>query len=232
MCLESNQGLEVVTVILPIQITFRNMESSEVVEEWIREEAAKLDEFYPHIMACRVAVELPSRRHRWGSLYHIRIDLTVPGGELVVKHEPSLHSSFQQTDGRKLVKHLEISAPHRELRQAIDDAFKAMGRRLQDYARRQRGDVKTHEATPRGRVSKLAPAEGYGFLETPGGREIYFHENSVLNDGFRRLKIGTVVTFVEEEGEKGPQASTVKLTRSQRVRAKEPTALARAAAGS
>ena len=197
----------------PMQITFRNMEPSAAVEGWIREEARKLDEFYNHIMGCRVVVELPNRRHRWGNLYHVRIDLTVPGGELVVKREPSLHSSIQQTREQKVVKHLELQTPHSELRQAIDDAFKAMGRRLQDYARRQRGDVKSHETTPNARISKLFPAEGYGFLETPGGREIYFHRNSVLDQGFARLQIGTVVTFVEEDGDEGPQASTVKLVR-------------------
>jgi cold shock CspA family protein len=172
-------------------------------------------------MGCRVVVELSTRRHKFGSLYHIRIDLTVPGGEIVVKRQPSLHGSLQQIHSDRMVKHLEVQAPHKELRQAIDDAFKAVGRRLQDFARRQRGDVKTHEPIPRARVSKLFPAEGYGFLETPGGREIYFHRNSVLNGGFERLNIGTVVQFAEEEGEKGPQASTVKFARqpqSQKVR--------------
>lgn len=206
-------------MILPVQITFRNMSPSTVVEEWIQSEAAKLDEFYDRITGCRVVVELPNRRHKWGSLYHVRVDLTVPGGELIVKREPSLRTSLQQVRGDRMRKHLEVKAPHRELRQAIDDAFKAAGRRLQDYARRQRGDVKAHEHAPRARVSKLIPAEGYGFLETPGGREIYFHEHSVLGDGFRRLQLGTVVTFVEEQGERGPQASTVRLVpaRSQRT---------------
>jgi cold shock CspA family protein/ribosome-associated translation inhibitor RaiA len=202
----------------PIQITFRNMESSATVEEWVREEARKLDEFYNRITGCRVVVELPSRRHVWGNPYHVRIDLTVPGGELVVKREPSLHSSLRKIHEYKVLKHLELGAPHRELRQAIDDAFRAMGRRLQDYARRQRQDVKTHEPTPRARVSKLFPVEGYGFLETPGGREIYFHKNSVLNERFTRLKIGARVNFVEEEGEKGPQASTVRVARHRHPR--------------
>jgi cold shock CspA family protein len=189
------------------------MDTSAIVEQWIVEEARKLEEFYPRIMGCRVMLERASRHHRWGNLYHVRIDLTVPGGELVVRRQPSLHARLQQIGGGKLPKHLEVSSPHKELRQAIDDAFKAMGRRLQDYARRQRQDVKSHEPAPRAKVCKLLPAAGYGFLETPGGREIYFHRNSVLHDGFDRLKIGTVVTFVEEEGEKGPQASTVKPVR-------------------
>jgi cold shock CspA family protein/ribosome-associated translation inhibitor RaiA len=206
-------------MILPIQITFRTMEPSAEAEEWIRKEAGKLDEFYNHIMACRVVVELPSRHRKFGSLYHVRIDLTVPGGELVVKREPSLHRSIQQIGEQKTAKHLEVKVPHRELRQAIDDAFKEMGRRLQDYARRQRGDVKTHEPAPRARISKLFPEEGYGFLETPGGREIYFHKNSVLDEGFERLKVGMAVRFAEEEGEKGPQASTVRPIRSRSLAA-------------
>jgi cold shock CspA family protein len=125
------------------------------------------------------------------------------------------------------VKHLELNVPHRELRQAIDDAFKAMGRRLQDYARRHRGCVKTHEPAPQARISKLLPTEDFGFLETPDGREVYFHRNSVLDQGFARLKIGAAVSFVEEKGEKGPQASTVKLVRHPHPRRAEPVAIAR-----
>jgi cold shock CspA family protein len=59
-------------------------------------------------------------------------------------------------------------------------------------------------------VSKLFPDEGYGFIGTPDGREVYFHRDSVLHGGFDHLRIGTEVAFVEEEGKKGPQASTVK----------------------
>ena len=73
------------------------------------------------------------------------------------------------------------------------------------------GQVKTHEPEPSGTVVEIDATEGFGFLKTSDGREIYFHQNSVLNDGFPRLKIGTRVTFAEELGEKGPQASTVKL---------------------
>jgi cold shock CspA family protein len=53
--------------------------------------------------------------------------------------------------------------------------------------------------------------EGYGFLTTDDGREVYFHKDSVLNQGFQRLKLGARVIFAEEQGDKGPQASTVKI---------------------
>jgi cold shock CspA family protein len=60
-------------------------------------------------------------------------------------------------------------------------------------------------------VSQLFKAEGYGFIRTPEGRELYFHRNSVLHDEFDRLQVGTGVRFEEELGEDGPQATTVQI---------------------
>lgn len=199
---------------LPLQITFRNMEPPEAVEEWIHAEAAKLDNFYGRIMSCRVTVEVPHGHHKKGNLYHVRIDLTLPGKELLIKHEPSGSKAIRQAGGVEMRKGSEAGVPHRNLRLAITDAFRVAGRRLQDYARRQRGDVKTHEPHQVGRISKLVPRKKHGFLITPDGREIYFHEASVLNRGFRRLTLGSKVGFVEERGDKGPQASTVRIVNS------------------
>jgi ribosomal subunit interface protein len=174
------------------------MEPSAAVEAKIRERAAKLDRFYDRIMGCRVVVEAPHRRHHQGKLFHVRVDLTVPGGELAVSREPAGHRAYE------------------DVYVAIRDAFDAVQRQLEDYARRQRGALKTHEALPRARVSRLFPDEGYGFIETPDGAEVYFHKNSVLDDAFGRLTVGTEVQFVEQEGEKGPQASTVRVVEKRR----------------
>jgi cold shock CspA family protein/ribosome-associated translation inhibitor RaiA len=203
---------------LPLQITFRNMGSSPMAEEWVRTEAAKLDAYYRQIMGCRVAIEMPHRHHRQGGLYHIRIDLTLPGGELVIKRQPNLKDRAWQEGEVEASKHYEVGTAHKNLRQAIDDAFRAAGRRLQDYARRQGGRTKVHEPIPVAWVSKLLADKGYGFLTTEDGREIYFHRSSVLDRGFDRLGIGSRVTFVEEQGEKGPQASTVRITGKGRIR--------------
>ncbi len=200
-----------------LQITYRNMKPSAEIEKWIHTEAAKLDTLYSRVMGCRVAVEIPHRHHRKGSPYHIRIDLTVPRGEIVVKREPSLNARARHLGERESRKKSEVKVPHKELRQAINDAFKAAGRRLQDYARRQRGDIKSPTLLPEARVSKIFPQEGYGFLTSDGGREIYFHKNSVLGRAFPRLQVGTTVRFVEEAGEKGPQASTVRVVPKQRM---------------
>lgn len=178
---------------LPVQVTFRGFAHSDAVEANIREKAAKLDQFYPRIMGCRVVVESLHRHHHQGKLYHVRIDLTVPQRELVVSHE---HHDEQARE---------------DVYVAIRDAFGAAKRQLEEYARRQRADVKTHQPPLGGRVVRLAPQEGFGFIETPDAREVYFHRNSVLNGGFDQLKVGTEVRFVEEQGEQGPQATTVRL---------------------
>ena len=195
----------------PLQITFRNITPSATIEEWVRTEAVKLDSFYNRVMGCRVTIEVPHRHHRKGSPYHIRIDLAVPGEEIVVKREPSISHRAQQLGETDIKKHLEVKTPHKNLRAAINDAFRAAGRRLQDHARRQRGDVKSHSPLQVARVGKILQGEGYGFLTSDDGRGIYFHKNSVLNREFSRLKVGTRVSFVEELGEKGPQASTVRI---------------------
>jgi len=186
------------------------MKPSEAVEARIREEVSKLETFYEGIMRCRVVVELPHKHHKKGDLYHVRIDMTVPGAEWVVKREPSLQAHLLQIESEKQLKSYEAHAAHKDVFVVIRDAFKEARRQLQDYAHRVRGQTKTHIPQPTGRVSKLFPEQGYGFLETSDGNEIYFHKNSVLNDAFNRLAVGARVTFNEELGEKGVQASTVR----------------------
>jgi ribosome-associated translation inhibitor RaiA len=144
---------------LPMQITWRDMEPSPAVETEIREEAAKLDKFYGRISNCRVMIEIPHQHQHRGYRFHIRIDLTVPGGEIVVNHEPTLHGSLQRMEGES-GKEQELSAPHKDIHAAIRDAFKTARRRLQEYVQRQSGAVKHHEATPEARVDKLPSDEG------------------------------------------------------------------------
>jgi cold shock CspA family protein len=182
---------EVKTMRLPLQIAFHNLPPSAEVEDKVRAEAERLDEFHDRIMSGRVVVDVPHRHHKEGNIYRVRIDLKVPGGEVVIKRDPAEHGEY------------------RDLDLAIRDAFDEARRQLEDRARIERGQVKAHEPPPHARVARLFPEAGYGFLETPDGREVYFHEHSVLNGGFRALEVGTEVRFIEEPGEKGAQASAV-----------------------
>ena len=200
---------------IPLKITFRDIPPSQAIEDTIREKAAKLEAFFDGITSCRVIVEAPHRHHHKGKAYQVRIDMTVPGSELVINRAPKRLEAAKVSDPEELEKNLAEShepgrhGAHEDVYVAIRDAFEAAERKLQDYARKRRGKVKRHEAEPYATVNKLFADEGYGFLLTPDGREVYFHRNSVLEPGFDRLSVGTPVRFTEEQGAMGPQASTV-----------------------
>ena len=129
---------------LPVQITYRNMQPSAAVTARIEEEAAKLDEFFPRITSCRVVVQAPHRHHKSGELFHVRIDLGVPGAELVVSHEPSARAALRHDEPSALKKHNEIHPEHKDVYVAVRDAFASVRRQLQDHVKRLRGEVKTH----------------------------------------------------------------------------------------
>lgn len=177
-----------------VQVTFRNMPTSSAIETLVDEKAAWLQRYFPRLQSCRVVVEMGSHRQGKPAVYHVRIDVTVPGSEIVASHDPA-------------------ATPYEDAYTAVRDTFDIMRRLLQQHARRVRGDVKTHETPPHGRVARFFPQQGFGFIETPDGREIYFHENAVLDGAFQRLEVGQEVRFEEEQGIEGPQASTVAVTR-------------------
>jgi cold shock CspA family protein/ribosome-associated translation inhibitor RaiA len=177
---------------IPLQISFENAEPSEAVRTAIEHEVARLEKYGQHITGCRVAVVAPSTKHRHGAVYRINIWVTVPPHEnIVVSHQPSDDQSHV---------HVEVAIKH---------AFAAARRQIEVLAQRASGNVKLHEVEPHGRVSKISA--DYGFIATSDGREIYFHRNSVIDNAFDRLNVGSEVRFAEQPGEKGAQASTVHL---------------------
>ena len=172
---------------IPVHLSCSGVELTPDQEALIRAAVAKLERFFDRLVACRVTVSVPNRYPGGEPVaWALRIALTVPGDELVVTRQAK--PTF---------------------REALDDAFDAARRRLQDFARELRGDVKLPADAPQGQVTRLFSYEGYGFITAEDGHEIYFHGNSVPDDGFDRLTIGTFVRYVESEGERGPQASTV-----------------------
>lgn len=103
---------------LPLQITFRHMDPSPALEERIRHRAEELDQFFDRITSCRVVVECENPRRQQGKLFEVRIDLTVPGAEIVVGRESGINHA------------------HEDAHVAVRDAFDAARRRLEDHARR------------------------------------------------------------------------------------------------
>lgn len=114
-------------MIIPLQITWRDVDKSDALEADIREKADKLDRFYDQIVSCRVLVEAPHRHHHKGNLYRLRIEIEVPDRELVVTRDPGQNHA------------------HEDIYVAVRDAFDAARRQLQDYAAKRRGDVKHHD---------------------------------------------------------------------------------------
>lgn len=173
------------------QIEFRNLDHSDFVEGAVRERLKRLDRFADDIMRCRVTVEAPHKHQGKGHIYHISIACHLPGKEIIVNNDP----------GRNLA--------HEDIYVAIRDAVNAAARQIEDYVRLRRGKVKSHEAPPHGTVSELNAEQGYGRIATPEGRSIYFHRNSLIDARLEDLTVGTEVRFDEEDGDEGPQATTV-----------------------
>jgi cold shock CspA family protein len=183
------------------KIEFEGVAFSSQLESWVGHHLDKLEKLYGRIVACGVIVRDPGGRHQNGGLYDVRVRLTLPERrEVVVDRTPGHDERYS------------------DLKFAIDDAFRRARRQLQDEARRMRGQIKHHEKQPIAEVASIDPSGEFGFLRTDDGQEIYFHRNSAL-DGMPALSVGARVAFVEEAGEKGPQASTVKLMRKHRLRA-------------
>lgn len=178
----------------PIEIEFHEIEVSPTVETMVRDHVHELENRYGRITSCRVVVTGPGERHRSGGLFDVRIHLSLPQGREVSVNR------LDRGDER-----------HSVLEYAINDAFKRARRQLQDRARKMQGQIKHHEALPSGTIDRIDPSGEHGFIVTPDGQEVYFHKNSVLAGTFDRLQPGMRVTFAEEQGEKGLQASTVKL---------------------
>jgi len=186
----------------PAEIEFQGMTANPKAQAAIAEHVAELEQRFGRVTACRVVLKAPGGHHRTGGLYEVNIRLALPDGrEVNVDRTP-------KADER-----------HSNLSFAINDAFKRARRQLQDQVRELQGQVKQHASPPVGTVVQLDPLGEFGLLESSDGEEIYFHRNSVLNDDYSRLAVGSRVTYAEEMGEKGPQASTVKLMGKHSLRA-------------
>ncbi len=181
----------------PLRLSWHNLDPSDAVEAHVRREVFRLERFSERITGCAVTLEAPSKHHRRsGGKYRVRIEVSVPAGKLVVGRDPPK------------------TWTHADLYLAVKAAFREAQRQLDEYFSRLDDRTRARARPARATVARVLPQEGYGFLLAPDGREIYFHERSVLNGAFGRLLPGTEVRFVEEAGDEGPQASTVAFARS------------------
>jgi len=185
----------------PPELVFQGMTATADMEQAIEKHIAELEHLWGRMTACRVVVKAPSQHHQKGGLYEVHIRLSLPDGQEV---------NVERT--------ATADERYADLNFALDDAFRRARRQLQDRRRRTEGQVKETERPPTATVVRLDPSGEFGFLETEQGLEVYFHRNSVLNNDFPRLRVGSRVTFAEAPGDKGPQATTVKLLGKHKLR--------------
>jgi len=171
----------------PLQIEIQNFPRSDALEARIRQNAAKLEEFHPRITSCRVAVDEMQKHQHQGRQFRVRVEVRAPGHEQAVS---TLHH-------------------HEDVYVALRDAFDAVRRQLEEKVREARGDVKRHAEPRHGRVARLDQNQGFGFIETEEGEEIYFSRDNVVSPSFEYFAPGMEVQFLEEPAGDGVQAKRV-----------------------
>ena len=178
----------------PIEIAFKHVEPTDEIKALISEKTATLEKFHEGITSCHVYIRAPHQSQKTGNLYEITIEVRVPGQELVVR------------------RHQDDQPERAHLHVAIRDAFDAMQQELKSAARKLQGDVKHHDGPLQGKIVEIRHDRGYGQIIATDNRLIYFHENSVVEDGFADLTQGDPVELVVQTDESaiGPQASTVR----------------------
>lgn len=180
---------------VPLEISFHGISRSENLEELIRTDAAKLEKVCDDLISCRVGIKLDQKSRNTANPFKIRIEMRFPpGNNLVVTHKSGIKEAAD------------------DLPTAIKNAFKSAHRRLKQLVEKQQGERKSHPQQEAGAlVTKIFPDEGYGFIRSVDGEDIYFHRNSVLNDDFDRLEPGTGVHYTATLGDKGLQATTIQI---------------------
>lgn len=178
---------------VPLEIAYKDVPKTQALEEVIDHQLTRLEKACGGVISCRVTLEQPDKHPDRGSGYSVCVIVRLPPShEVVVKRD--------STQGDM----------HDALPLIVKEAFEAATRQCREIRRRQQRDFKRHTAQePMGYVARLFVDDGYGFLRTHDGREVYFHRNSVLHDGFDDLDIGTGVRYEEKMGDEGPQASSV-----------------------
>jgi len=171
----------------PVQITFKDLKSSEEISTLIHDKASKLEQFFENIISCHVVIEQTQKHKNQGKLHNIRVNLGVPGKELVVTNNERENVYI-----------------------AIRDAFDNLRRQLEDYARIMHGETKLHDDFIHGKVIRLF--DGFGFIEGTDGSEYYFNSDNLLHSKFDKLTVGASVRFVGTVGDDGLLAHRVSVS--------------------
>ena len=147
-----------------------------------------LERLASDIVACRVVIGVEQKHQHQGRPYSVRVDLSVPGHELVVN-----------------------KVQNEDVYVAMRDAFDSMRRQLENLVERRRGEEKTHPVPLHGEIVRIDGASGFGFIRTPDGSEYYFSRDNIVSTPFEHMRTGAAVQFVPDTAGEGRQAKRVSL---------------------
>jgi ribosomal subunit interface protein len=179
---------------IPAEITWHNMEPARHVAARVNKRVARLEQFFDRITRCNVVVEAAHQRHRQGNCYEVRVDVTVPGGELSVSRKPGDDDA------------------HEDVLVAVRDAFDAMERQLRRWKDQHKGRPEEQAGPLQGRIAEIDHDRDFGQIAAADGRLVYFHRNAVVAGDFDAMRAGDTVELVVDRGEdaEGAHASTVR----------------------
>jgi len=173
---------------MKLEIESRNVGMTPRWKSEIESRMADLQRRHEHLIHGRVTLTKNLHHKKLANVAEALIVVTLPGRQTITARKDD--KTFEE---------------------AIRTAFNAIAIELRKYReKRGRTEIRTSPSPPfRGVVCKLFPKEGYGFILKEGGGEVYFHKHALQGLTFDELDDGADVAFNIEEGEKGPQASTV-----------------------
>jgi len=205
---------------VPPEIVYKGVEATTELDTLLQKQIARLEKVCDYIVSLQVSIEKEQGRHRLGNPYQVRVDIMIPPNhQIVVKRQSILYAGSRLPAAEDVeiidedIKHAAVTSRKEDpLPAVIRRAFDTSRRQLERFVERHRGEVKSH---PQNRITafvdRLFRVEGYGFLRSTEGQQIYFHKNSTLHGEWERMVVGTGVRYASELGEKGLQATSVEI---------------------
>jgi cold shock CspA family protein len=188
---------------IPLQLTFRNTDRSKWIEEAVEAELIKLEKFSDQIQQCRVVIEKSNNHHHKANIFHVRVSMIVEGKEIIVSKESASESAGK--DVHTALKHAFDVIPKKlEKLDRLDDPVHLRHCKKREY----------YTIIEHAQVARVFTEDGFGFLQTTDGNEVYFEKDSLVGGLFDQLLPGTDVAFAAEAGRDGPVVSWVSAVRS------------------
>lgn len=180
----------------PANITFRHLEPTAALREDIENRIAVLEQFYPNITSCDVVITGPTQKHETGQEFQVQVTVQVPGPKNITVADK-----------------LGRSAATADLNLLVHQVFEAVDRQLREHARVMSGlEVKHHADVLHGTIDRLFEGEGYGFIKSDDGNEVYFERDNLTKGDWDKLRVDMRVRFREGMGDKGPYAMKVSVS--------------------